>query len=92
MGNIWEKIKTIYAWCCDNTDIILIGILVVIGFILAPFIIGIIKSVLKGIWAVIKIIFSVIKAPFSAINKLKNSFNSNKGVQFNNNNYMATMS
>ena len=92
MGNIWEKIKTIYTWCCDNNDIILIIILGIIGFILAPYIIGIAKSVLKGILAVIKMILSVIKAPFIAIKKVFNSFNRNKGVQFNNNNYIPTMS
>ena len=54
MGKIWDFIKTSYEWCTNNTDKLVLIIVVIICIILAPFIIGIIKSLVKGIWSIFK--------------------------------------
>ena len=59
MGQIWNFIKTIYQWSINNTDKLGLIVIIVICIILAPILIGIIKSLISGIWALFKLIFSI---------------------------------
>lgn len=75
MADLWNKIKDIFTWCSNNTDtLILIGIGVVC-LILAPFIISIVKSIIKGIISIFKLIFNVISYPFRLINQITSYLN-----------------
>lgn len=78
MGKIWDFIKTSYEWCTNNTDKLVLIIVVIICIILAPFIIGIIKSLVKGIWSIFKFVYSIVAYPFRLINRIVTYLNKGK--------------
>jgi len=78
MGKIWDFIKTSYEWCCNNTDTLVLIIIGIICVILAPFLIGIIKSLVKGIWSIFKFIYSIVSYPFKLINRIVTYLNNRK--------------
>ena len=86
MGKIWDFIKTSYEWCTNNTDKLALIAIVIICIILAPFLIGIVKSLIRGVISIIKFIYNIVSSPFRLINKVSNYFNSRKqkmGVSYN---------
>ena len=89
MGKIWDFIKTTYEWCINNTDKLVLIAVVVICIILAPCIIGIVKSLVRGMWSILKFIYSVIAFPFRTINKVSNYLN-NRKPKIGVNNYTVT--
>jgi len=89
MGQIWNFIKTIYQWSINNTDKLGLIVIIVICIILAPIMIGIIKSLIGGILALFKLICSIIAYPFKMINKVSNYLN-NRKPKIGVNNYTVT--
>jgi len=78
MKQIWDFIKTCYNWCLNNTETMYLIIFIAVCIILSPILIGIIRSLVSGIWSIFKLIYSIVSYPFKLVYRIVTYLNNRK--------------